>query len=131
MMTQVRIQLTAASLPGITVTRIIGEWGFLADTLIVNQIRDWRMGIIVGTTSQSGTSVPTPFLDEADFMWEDPLLAQVGTTAPDSKAVSRRFDVRSQRKMDEIDETLWFSAFNAGESTDQVYMRARVLVKLP
>jgi len=89
------------------------------------------MGIIVGTTSQGGTSVPTPFLDEADFMWEDSLLVQVGQLTPDNKAPSRRFDSKSQRKMDEIDETLWFSAFNAGESVDQVFMRARVLVLLP
>jgi len=130
-MTQVRVQLGANSLPGVTITRIVGEWGFLADTLTVDQIRDWRMGFVLGTTSQSGTNVPTPYLDEADFMWEDSLLAQTGTTAPDSQHVGRRFDIRSQRKMDEIDETLWWVAFNAGESTEQCFMRARVLVLLP
>jgi len=131
-LTQVRIKLSANALPGTTIARIVGRWGIDTDTIFTTQIRDYRMGFVVADTTDAGTSVPKTFDDDADFMHVDSLYSKPGDTTPDTKTVEGGpFDIRAMRKMEEIDQTLFFSAHNAGESTDIVYMRARILVLLP
>jgi len=131
--TTLRVKLGANALPGITIVRIVGEWGFFRDTAPpAFDIRDWRMGFIVADTTDAGTSVPKTYDDDADFMYVDSLLEAVGgDNTGHTLNVTRRFDIHSQRKIEELDQTLFFSSHNAGETTEQVYMRARVLALLP
>jgi len=129
--TQLRVKLGANALPGITIVRMVGHWGIDDTSIAANLIRDWRMGFIVADTTDSGTSVPQTYADDADFMHVDDIFQVPGVTGMDVKSVERSFDIRSQRKIEELDQTLWFSAHNAGESTDRVHVRARILALLP
>ena len=131
--TQLRLKLGANALPGITIVRIVGEWGLTAQAALnAFGIRDWRMGYIVADTTDAGTSVPKTYDDDADFMYIDSIFEQIGgDNTGHYISATRRFDIRSSRKIEELDQTLWFSAHNAGEETEQVYMRARILALLP
>jgi len=120
--TRVRIDLTM-QVPGAFVPN---------DALVCGLIIDQATGIL--------TEVPQPVTDRhADWMWwrRLSLVNPHSTSDQDATgplATSYEIDVRAQRKMEELGETLWFSAQAAGGSAvDRILLTTAfsVLLKLP
>jgi len=99
----------------------------------VNTTQDARVGIVPGNTLLTAATTPTPYIDEGDFMYiDDDVQAFRNSTGIEGGVFTKHhFDIRAMRKIEEIDETLWWTAQNAGTATIQVFMRARILVLLP
>ncbi len=130
-LTTLRSQLGANAIPGVTVTRILGVWGYFDNSPTVDVIYDLRGAFITGNVNNAA-STPAPFIDVNNFMYVKTLLRVYGNTAPDDLTVQHDFDVRVGRKLKQIDDTLWFVVNNAGSGTpDNWFIRMRILLRLP
>ena len=131
MLDNLRAELAADALPGITVVRIIGHWYMFDSSPVAFGFQDARVGILPGVTQQTAVSTPRAYDDEGDFMFVDDALSLWAESSPDNATVERVIDVRAMRKIDEIDSTLLWVAHNAGTEPIQVAMRVRILILLP
>ena len=127
-----RAQLAANALPGITIARMVGHWGWFDSVPTTGILYDYRVAFLVAGQGAFATSINVPYVDEGDFMYVDDSFREFGTSTPDWGNVHIPFDIRAMRKIEEIDDTLFFIMSNAGaDGTAQVYMRARILALLP
>jgi len=68
-----------------------------------------------------------PFLD---WMWNEEVAAPIDLDAGAQVFAFKR-DIHSQRKLEELDETLFFGAENQSLKIAQMRLHARILLKLP
>jgi len=131
MLAQLRLDLGANALPGITVVRIIGHWYCTPNNITFFDM-DGRLGIVPGNVKDTTASLPFPYQDEGDFMWVDDML-QVHKASVTNFPVTkdRVIDCKAQRKVEEIDETVFGIFTNAGNVDLDIRIRVRMLLLLP
>jgi len=64
-------------------------------------------------------------------MWVDDMHVQQADSTPDDQIRGHVIDVKAQRKIEEIDQTLFWVGFNAGAADLQISYRVRILLLLP
>lgn len=121
---------------GATVTRVRGSFSFTTGG--VTPANSAIVGMLVETSTS--TDVPDPFVDVgADWLqWEHLPVAPInGSNGTNTPAVDPVYgwavDVRSQRKMEELQQTLFLSVHNLGPGGDQIILAGyvSVLLRLP
>ena len=131
LLSQLMTDLGVNAVLGSTVTRIRLTWMARAVTLTANDAQSFLgMGIIV--VQQGGLAGLDPLnAEHVDWMWwrAQPLAA---TTADFPVSAWGDVDIRSQRKMDEIQEDLIFShTVDANVTNIRLDFATSVLLKLP
>ena len=115
---------------GVTVTRVRGRVS-VQETTGTPTGDFLGLGLIVEDRNSLASEIPHPYADEhADWMAWMPLTAYGQDGITGSRAAFE-IDVRSQRKMDEVGQTLWLSLDAAVTSTFSVIVSLSVLLKLP
>ena len=99
-----------------TITRVRGRI-ILTETTGVLTNDFFGLGLIVEDRNSTAAEVPKPFADEhADWLAWMPL-SRVGLDGITGTFNSWEIDVRSQRRMDEVGQTLWLTMDAAVTST--------------
>ncbi|WP_157034563.1 hypothetical protein [Corynebacterium jeddahense] len=114
---------------GVTVTRMRGR---LAAQVSASPtfLTDMTVGAIVLPRTIPAADIPTPVTDlHADWLMWQPMDG-LGQGAASAAGFSVEIDVRSQRKMDEVGETLWLAWEGTGLTTSLAWSIS-TLVKLP
>lgn len=123
---------------GATVTRVRGAFSYTPGGVAL--VNSALMGLYVDSVGLAPTDVADPFtVTGEDWMaWNYipvvPLGATLGTNTPDVDPVnSWELDVRSQRKVEELQQTLYFVLHNFGGAADQFSITGSVsvLLRLP
>jgi len=127
-----RTVLGVGGFPGWTVATIIGQAYAQLNTLTALDTLDLRLGIVPGTQGQSNPNLPMPYTDEGDFLWTNTIFRTLITTNQMVYSQTRLdLNVRAQRKLAEVEDTLWFvSAQNAVDACT-VTWRLRILMLAP
>ena len=93
-------------------------------------LTDMTVGAIVLPRTIPAVDIPTPVTDlHADWLMWQPMDG-FGQGAASAAGFSVEIDVRSQRKMDEVGETLWLAWEGTGLTTSLAWSIS-TLVKLP
>ena len=115
---------------GVTITRVRGRI-ILTETTGVLTNDFFGLGLIVEDRNSTAAEVPKPFADEhADWLAWMPF-SRVGQDGITGTFNSWEIDVRSQRRMDEVGQTLWLTMDAAVTSTWSATVVLSVLLKLP
>ena len=115
---------------GVTVTRVRGRVS-LRETTATATNDHFGVGLLIEDRNSLASEIPHPYSDEhADWMMWMPLTAY-GQDGITGSWASYEFDVKSQRRMDEVGQTLWLSMDAAVTSTFSAVISLSVLLKLP
>jgi hypothetical protein len=115
---------------GVTVTRVRGRI-ILTETTATATNDFFGLGLVVEDRNSTVAEVPKPFADDhVDWLAWMPL-ARVGQDGLTGSFNSWEIDVRSQRKLDEVGQTLWLTMDAAVTSTWSATVVLSVLLKLP
>lgn len=121
--------LIEADRPGLgqfTIIRTIGHIQVFGETTTRNDVR-W--GIIAAPSTVTVASIPEPITEpHADWMY------QSGCLSPDTTDIptwyDEHFDLRSMRKLNELERSWFFTMRNGGTQTVSVNVFLRALLKL-
>ena len=115
---------------GVTITRVRGRI-ILSETTAVATNDFFGLGLVIEDRNSAVADVPKPFADDhVDWMAWMPL-ARSGPDGLTGSFNSWEIDVRSQRRMDEVGQTLWLTMDAAVTSTWSATVVLSVLLKLP
>ena len=115
---------------GTTITRVRGRL-ILQETTATPTNDFFGLGLVVEDRNATSAEVPKPFADDhVDWLAWLPF-ARFGQDGITGLAVSWEIDVRSQRKLDEVGQTLWLTMDAAVTSTWSATVVLSVLLKLP
>ena len=115
---------------GVTITRVRGRV-ILSETTTVKTNDGFVWGLVVEDRNSTAAEVPKPLADDhVDWMAWTPL-ARSGPDGLTGEFSSWEIDVKAQRKLDEVGQTLWLSMDTAVTSTWSATFFLSVLLKLP
>ena len=90
-----------------------------------------QIGLLIGRDADVGLAVPTPFNEpELDWMWDTVEFARASGAAIDSP-FTVEYDVRSKRKMEELNQRYLLCVYNSAAAAHNVSYFVRTLVALP
>jgi len=115
---------------GVTVTRVRGR--VIVQETTATPTNDFvGLGLVIEDRNSSVAEIPKPFADDhVDWLAWYPL-TRFGSDGITGTAVSWEIDVKSQRRLDEVGQTLWLSLDAAVTSTWSLTVVLSVLLKLP
>ena len=115
---------------GVTITRVRGRV-VLQETTATKTNDFLGLGLVVEDRNSAVADVPKPFADDhVDWMAWLPMTA-FGQDGITGQVASFEIDVRSQRRLDEVGQTLWLTMDAAVTSTFSVTIVLSVLLRLP
>ena len=122
------------SIPGLTIMKIIGHL-----TVRTNNIGgdiDMHFGMRLANKDVSVTSYPIPYVDDSNWMWQERVLDTnfLMNNGATGVVVRHRLevDLGARRKLQNVEERLFFSAFNSDATDSARYsFHFRVLLALP
>lgn len=124
-----------SNLPGATIARVRAQLQYIYDPLVAaTSISGTFIGFIVGTI---GVAIPFPLAQpNADWMHRQWLPdAQYGQTidpAAGAAMSSVELDIKAMRKMEEVNQTLFFTWVRTGlPNLDELTLASSVLMMLP
>lgn len=123
--------------PGLTVTRVVGNLQFSVASPVT---LDVASGVVIGVLKESrletSLTIQKPLTEpNHDWMWREWVpfshYNPINSTVANSFIVSHPIDIQVSRKLEEIDESLWFAWEATGGLSIAVFMDLRILVKMP
>jgi len=132
MLGDARLSLGVNGFPGYTVASVIGRI-YVEPTLVAaGETLDLRYGLVVASQQATIGSLPVPWQEDGDFMWTDTVFRSFVTTGgQDSHTDLTDVRVRSMRKLEEVDDTLWL-IIRQNAATDAIARwRLRLLLLVP
>ena len=128
-----RSALGVGGFPGWTLAAIVGQVYPEVSVVQPGIAVDCRLGIVPGTQGQAAANLPIPYVDEGDFLWTNTEYYQIVDVSAIGWGVRRVIEVRTkaQRKLEEIEDTLWFVSRQNNTSDITVRWRLRILLLAP
>ena len=115
---------------GVTITRVRGR-AILTETTATPTNDFFTLGLVVEDRNSTAAEIPKPMADDhVDWMAWIPL-ARSGPDGLTGNFSSWEIDVKAQRRLDEVGQTLWLSMDAAVTSTWSLTIVLSVLLKLP
>jgi len=127
-----RTSLGVNGFPGYTIGAIIGQL-YVEPTLVAaGETIDTRYGLVVASQQATIGSLPIPWQEDGDFMWTDTVFRSFVTTGgQDSHTDRTDVRVRSMRKLEEVDDTLFLIVRQNAATDVVVRWRLRLLLLVP
>ena len=131
LLTDFRAEQGGAQPPGMTVTRVRGTMSFqTAEPLAVSSALGW--GLIVDRKNALETEIERPSAaPHADWMMWEFEVPNINRISAGANIYGFRVDVRSQRRLDEVGDTLWLVWEGQALGSLEVSWNLSVLLKLP
>jgi len=123
--------------PGLTVSRVVGNLQFsIAPTVTLDVASGVVIGILKESRLETSATIQKPLTEpNHDWMWREwvPMshYHPINSTVANTFLVSHAIDVQVARKLEEIDESLWFAWEATGGLSMAVFADLRIGLKLP
>lgn len=131
-----RMGITAGP-PGLTIARIVGNIQFsVASPVTLDVASGCVIGFLKESRLETSATIQKPLTEpNHDWMWREWVpfshYNPINSTVANSFIVSHPIDIQVKRKMQEIDESLWFTWEATGGLSIAVFVDVRVLEMLP
>jgi hypothetical protein len=131
-----RTGITAGPM-GITIARIRGQVQFLvASPVTLDEGSGVYVGILKESRLETTLTIDKPLTNPyLDYMYRTWVPAShynpTNSTVANSYIWSHEFDVKSMRKIDEVDETLWLTYEASGGITVKAFYNLQILALMP
>lgn len=123
--------------PGLTVTRVVGNIQFsVASPVTLDVASGCVIGILKESRLEASATIQKPLTEpNHDWMWREWVpfshYNPINSTVANAFIVSHHLDVQVARKLEEIDESLWFAWEATGGLSIALFADLRILLRMP
>lgn len=123
--------------PGITISRVVGNLQFsVASPVTLDVASGVVIGVLVESRLETSATIQKPLTEpNHDWMWREWVpfshYNPMNSTVANAFIVSHPLDIQVSRKLEEIDESLWFAWEATGGLSISVFADLRLGMKLP
>jgi len=127
-----RTSLGVNGFPGWTISAIVGQIYADIITVAIGSTLDLRYGVVKASQQATISALPVPYQEDGDFMWtETEFKILDNITGESNHGVRQEVRVRSMRKLEEVDDTLFMVIRQNSSTAAIVRWRLRILLLAP